>query len=229
MFIKICGITNKADAFAAVEAGADALGFVLWPQSKRYVAVEAAARIVEMLPASIARVAVLVNPSREEVEQLLASGAFNTLQFHGDETSEFCAAWCGQAKVWKAFRVAGSGDIPVADSAIKNAATFLSPLPVIPPMAGYSVVDAVLLDSYSPASRGGTGKTFDWSLAREAKRFGRPVILSGGLTPANVREAVRVAQPDGVDVSSGVEMAPGRKDHEKVREFIRNAKAAITT
>jgi phosphoribosylanthranilate isomerase len=209
MLIKICGITNKADAFAAVEAGADALGFVLWPQSKRYVAVEAAARIVEMLPTSIARVAVLVNPSREEVGQLLATGAFTTLQFHGDETPEFCAAWCGRAKVWKAFRVADAASLA--------------------PIAGYSVVDAVLLDSYSPASRGGTGRTFDWSLVREAKKFGRPVILSGGLTPANAREAVSIAQPDGVDVSSGVEMAPGRKDHEKVREFIRNAKAAITT
>lgn len=209
MMIKICGITNKADAFAAVEAGADALGFVLWPQSKRYVAAEAAARIVEMLPAHIARVAVLVNPSREEVGELLATGAFTTLQFHGDETPEFCAEWRGQAKVWKAFRVADAASLA--------------------PIGGYSVVDAVLLDSYSPASRGGTGKTFDWSLAREAKKFGRPVILSGGLTPANVREAVSIAQPDGVDVSSGVESSPGRKDHEKIREFIRNAKTAITT
>jgi phosphoribosylanthranilate isomerase len=86
-----------------------------------------------------------------------------------------------------------------------------------------------LLDSYSPTSHGGTGKTFDWSLVREAKKLGRPVILSGGLTPANVREAVAAAQPDGVDVSSGVELSPGRKDHERVREFIRNAKSEITT
>lgn len=209
MFIKICGITNEHDAFTAVEAGADALGFVLWPQSRRYVAVEAAARISEMLPSHIARVAVLVNPSHEEIGQLLASGAFTTLQFHGDETPEFCASWRGQAKVWRGFRVADAASLAL--------------------IGGYSVVDAVLLDSYSPASRGGTGKTFDWSLAREAKKFGRPVILSGGLTPANVRDAIRIAQPDGVDVSSGVELSPGRKDHEKIREFIRNAKAAITT
>jgi phosphoribosylanthranilate isomerase len=201
MLVKICGITNKDDALAAVNAGADALGFVLWPQSKRFVAVETAARIAELVPRHVQRVAVLVNPSREEVERLLAAGAFDTLQLHGEETPEFCAQWKGRAKVWKAFRVA-------------NAASLAS-------LAGYSAVDAVLLDSYSPASHGGTGRTFDWSRAREAKKPGRPVILSGGLTPANVREAVAVARPDGVDVSSGVELSPGRKDHEKMREFMR--------
>jgi phosphoribosylanthranilate isomerase len=209
MLIKICGITNEDDALAAVNAGADALGFVLWPHSKRFVTVEAAARITELVPRHVQRVAVLVNPSREEVERLLAAGAFDTLQLHGEETPEFCAQWKGRAKVWKGVRVADAASLA--------------------PLAGYSVVDAVLLDSYSPASHGGTGKTFDWSLVREAKKLGRPVILSGGLTPANVREAVAVARPGGVDVSSGVELSPGRKDHDRVREFIRNAKTAITT
>ena len=106
--------------------------------------------------------------------------------------------------VWKAFRVT-------------NAASLAS-------LAGYSAVDAVLLDSYSSASRGGTGRTFDWSLVGEAKKPGRPVILSGGLTPANVREAVAIARPDGVDVSSGVEISPGRKDHEKIKEFMRECR-----
>jgi phosphoribosylanthranilate isomerase len=209
MLIKICGITNEDDALAAVNAGADMLGFVLWPHSKRFVAVEAAARITELVARHVQRVAVLVNPSREEVERLLAAGAFDTLQLHGEETREFCAQWKGRAKVWKGIRVADAASLA--------------------PLAGYSVVDAVLLDSYSPTSHGGTGKTFDWSLVREAKKLGRPVILSGGLTPANVREAVAAAQPDGVDVSSGVELSPGRKDHERVREFIRNAKSEITT
>lgn len=209
MFTKICGITNEADALAAVEAGVDALGFVLWPQSKRFVTMETAARITELVPHHIQRVAVLVNPSREDVERLLAAGTFDTLQFHGEETPEFCQQWKGSAKIWKAFRVA-------------NAASLAS-------LAGYSVVDAVLLDSYSPASHGGTGKTFDWSLVREAKKAGRPVILSGGLTPANVREAVAEARPDGVDVSSGVELSPGQKDHKRICEFIRNAKIEITT
>jgi phosphoribosylanthranilate isomerase len=209
MLIKICGITNEDDALAAVNAGADMLGFVLWPHSKRFVAVEAAARITELVARHVQRVAVLVNPSREEVERLLAAGAFDTLQLHGEETPEFCAQWKGRAKVWKGIRVADAASLA--------------------PLAGYSVVDAVLLDSYSANSRGGTGQTFDWSLAREAKQFGRPVILSGGLTPSNVREAITVAQPDGVDVSSGVEFSPGRKDHERVREFIRNAKSEITT
>jgi len=209
MLIKICGITNPPDALAAVEAGADALGFVLWPRSQRHISIEAAVRIIQTLPSRIERVAVLVDPSRDEVRLLLAAGAFTTLQFHGDETPAFCAEWRGRAKLWKAFRVADAASV---------AAT-----------AGYSVVDAVLLDGYSPGFRGGTGRPFDWTLVREAKRAGKPVILSGGLTPANVREAVRIAQPDGVDVSSGVERAPGRKDHEKLREFIRHAKAALTT
>ncbi len=208
MLVKICGITNEDDALAAVNASADALGFVLWPQSKRFVAVEAAARIAELVPRHVQRVAVLVNPSREEVERLLAAGAFDTLQLHGEETPEFCAQWQGRAKVWKAFRVA-------------NAAS-------LAPLAGYSVVDAVLLDSYSSTSHGGTGRTFDWSLAREAKKAGRSVILSGGLTPANVREAVAIARPDGVDVSSGVEFSPGRKDHEKMREFMRACRQDVS-
>jgi len=217
MLIKICGITNEDDALAAVSAGADALGFVLWPQSKRFVQVEVAARIGELLPPNVQRVAVLVNPSREEVERLLASGAFTTLQFHGEETPRFCAAWSGRAKVWKAFRVGVAASLRDAMAGFfasrSDATTF-------------SVVDAVLLDSYSANSRGGTGQTFDWSLVREAKRFGRPVILSGGLTPENVREAVTIAQPDGVDVSSGVELSPGRKDHEKMREFVRRVRSA---
>ena len=208
MLIKICGITKEDDALAAVNAGADALGFVLWPQSKRFVAVEAAARIAELVPRHVQRVAVLVNPSREEVERLLAAGAFDTLQLHGEETPEFCARWKGRAKVWKAFRVT-------------NAASLAS-------LAGYSAVDADLLDSYSSASRGGTGRTFDWSLVGEAKKPGRPVILSGGLTPANVREAVAIARPDGVDVSSGVELSPGRKDHGKIKEFMRACRQDVS-
>lgn len=200
MLVKICGITNEDDALAAVNAGADALGFVLWSRSKRYVTVETVARITGRVPCHVRRVAVLVNPSREEVERLLASGALDTLQLHGEETPEFCAQWKGRVKVWKGFRVADAASLA--------------------PLAGYSVVDAVLLDSYSPASHGGTGQTFDWSLVREAKKAGRPVILSGGLTPANVREAVAITRPDGVDVSSGVELSPGRKDHEKIREFM---------
>jgi phosphoribosylanthranilate isomerase len=205
MLVKICGITNEEDAVAAVNAGADALGFVLWPGSKRFVTVEAVARITELVPRHIQRVAVLVNPSLEEVERLLASDALDTLQLHGEEPPAFCAQWKGRAKVWKGFRVADAASLA--------------------PLASYSAVDAVLLDSYSPVSHGGTGRTFDWPLAREAKKSGRPVILSGGLTPANVREAVAVAQPDGVDVSSGVELSPGKKDHGKIREFVQQVRS----
>jgi phosphoribosylanthranilate isomerase len=223
MLVKICGITNEDDALAAVKTGADALGFVLWPRSKRFVPVEVAGRISELLPPNVQRVAVLVNPSREEVERLLASGAFTTLQFHGEETPEFCAAWSGRAKVWKAFRVKGRESRVESREPEARSGSLASPAldSLLSTLSSFSVVDAVLLDSYSANSRGGTGQTFDWSLAREAKQFGRPVILSGGLTPSNVREAITVAQPDGVDVSSGVELSPGRKDHEKMREFVR--------
>ena len=205
MLVKICGITNEDDARAAVKAGADALGFVLWPHSKRFVTLETVVRITQQVPRPVRRVAVLVNPSPEDVERLLASGALDTLQLHGEETPEFCARWKGRAKIWKGFRVADAASLA--------------------PLAGYSVVDAVLLDGYRRVAHGGTGMTFDWARGAEAKKHGRPVILSGGLTPGNVREAVTATRPDGVDVSSGVELSPGKKDHEKIREFVQQVKS----
>lgn len=199
--VKICGITNLEDALAAAEAGADALGFMFYDQSPRAVSIETAAKIAPKLPPTIARVGVFVNPDESFVLAAIARCDLNILQFHGDESSAFCRQF-GVMSL-KAFRIQDS--------------TSLAPL------AGYQA-DAFLLDSYVAGKPGGTGKVFNWDLALEAKQFGKPIFLAGGLTAENVAEAVRHVQPFGVDVSSGVELRPGRKDHAKVKSFIVAAK-----
>ncbi|MEO7298131.1 MAG: phosphoribosylanthranilate isomerase [Verrucomicrobiota bacterium] len=201
--IKICGITNLADATAAVEAGADALGFMFYEESPRAVTVETAAEIVRHLPAWILKVGVFVNPSPDLVMTALGACALNLLQFHGDESPEFCASF-GVMSI-KAFRV-------------KDADSLL-------PMPDYRT-DVFLLDSFVNGKAGGTGEKFNWDLAVQAKKFGKPIFLAGGLTPENVRNAVREVQPFGVDVSSGVESAPGKKDHGKIWEFVQAARNA---
>jgi phosphoribosylanthranilate isomerase len=201
--VKICGITNRADAFASAEAGADALGFVFYDQSPRFVPVETAAELVRQLPPFLVKVGVFVNAPEALVFRAIKECGLNLVQFHGDEPPEYC----GQFGVMsmKAFRLRD------ADS--------LRALPEYP-------TDAWLLDAYSAAKLGGTGEKFNWDLAIEAQTLaaGRPVFLAGGLTPENVVEAIRRVQPYGVDVSSGVEASPGRKDHEKVRAFVKQAK-----
>lgn len=195
--VKICGITNLADALAAVEAGADALGFNFHEKSPRHVSLEAAADISRQLPPFVMRVGVFVNPSEELVSSALASAGLTLLQFHGDETPEFCARF-GLMSM-KAFRIRDAGS--------------LKPIQHYP-------TDAYLLDACSPGARGGTGETFNWDLAVEAQKLGKPIFLAGGLTPENVAAAVRKVRPFGVDVASGVESAPGKKDPPKVRAFI---------
>ena len=204
VIVKICGITNPADGLAAAEAGADALGFMFWSSSPRCVSVEAAAGIARQLPPFVARVGVFVNPTEAEVVRAVSACGLTLLQFHGDEPPEFCRQF-GLMSM-KAFRVRDRAS--------------LDALP-------HCETDAWLLDAFAPDSPGGTGKTFNWDLAVEAKKFGRPIFLAGGLTPENVGDAVRKVQPYGVDVSSGVESAPGRKDHARVKAFIRAAKAAL--
>jgi len=195
--VKICGITSEADALAAVEAGADALGFMFYEASARFIAAREAAAILGALPPFVVRVGVFVNATEERVREVAEECGLDALQFHGDETPEFCARFAG--RVIKAFRVRD-------EESLKG----LSAYPV----------GAWLLDSYVPDQRGGTGALFNWDLALEAKTAGRPVILAGGLTPENVAEAVRRVQPYAVDVSSGVESSPGRKDPAKMRAFI---------
>jgi len=200
--VKICGITNQVDATAATEAGADALGFVFCEQSPRRVSVEAAAEIIRGLPPFLVKVGVFVNAPTDLVYRSIAQCGLNLLQFHGDETPEYCVQF-GLMNM-KAFRIRDQ------DSLLQ--------LPVYH-------TDAWLLDAYVPGTLGGTGQRFDWELAVQARDLGRPIFLAGGLTAENVGEAVRQVRPYAVDVSSGVEAAPGKKDHEKVRAFIREAKA----
>jgi phosphoribosylanthranilate isomerase len=206
VIVKICGITNPPDALAAAEFGADALGFIFYKSSPRNVSLEDAAGIVQSLPPHIVKVGVFVDAPEEEVRKAIAACGLNLLQFHGNESPEYCVQF-GLMSM-KAFR-------------IKDAAS-LEDLPRYP-------TDAWLLDSYVADKAGGTGEKFNWELAREAGTLGKPIFLAGGLNPANVADAVRVAQPYAVDVSSGVEAFPGKKDLEKVKAFIAAAKPALRT
>ena len=201
--VKICGITNEPDARAAVEAGADALGFIFCPASPRCVSLETAGKVSRELPPFIVRVGVFVDAPDELVVAAIRECRLNMLQFHGDEPPEYCLKF-GLMSM-KAFRV-------------KDAAS-LEGVTEYP-------TDAWLLDAFVPDRAGGTGATFNWDLAREAQRHGRPIFLAGGLTPENVAEAVRRVEPYAVDVSSGVEAVPGRKDPVKVRAFIQAARGA---
>ena len=199
--IKICGITNAEDALMAVDAGADALGLMFYEASPRNVSMATAENIIGRLPPFVTKVGVFVNATEEVIRLAIDECGVDALQFHGDETPEFCRKFA--LPVIKAFRMQN------ADS--------LSSLP------RYETA-AWLLDSCVAGQQGGTGATFNWDLAVMAKKFGRPIILAGGLTPENVALAVRQVGPYGVDVSSGVESAPGKKDSKKMRAFIRAAK-----
>ncbi len=201
--VKICGITSVSDALAAAEAGADLIGLMFYERSPRSVSLDRAAEIAAALPPFVARVGVFVNPTEAVVEEAIACCGLNMLQFHGDEPPEFCTRFGVMSM--KAFRIRDAESL----QALPNYAT-----------------DAWLLDAFTPGQLGGTGERFNWNLAVEAGKFGRPILLAGGLTPENVAEAIRCARPFGVDVSSGVESSPGKKDAAKVRAFIAAAKAA---
>lgn len=203
VIVKICGITNPADALAAAEAGADALGFMFYGPSPRHVTIAQAADIIRQLPPFIVKTGVFVNPSEDLVSEAITRCGLNLLQFHGDETLEFCTQF-GLMSM-KAFRIRDAASL----DALKNYPT-----------------DAWLLDAFTPGKHGGTGETFNWDLAVEARKLGRPIFLAGGLTAENVADAIRKVAPYAVDVSSGVEMTPGKKDAEKVRKFVQAAKNA---
>lgn len=202
--VKICGLTNLADALGAVEAGADALGFIFHPPSPRYLQPAVARDIVRRLPPFVARVGVFVDVDADRARDVAREVGLDTLQFHGKETAEYCAGFAGY-RVVKAFRVEG----PAALARLR----------------GYDD-HTWLLDSYVPGVLGGTGQTFNWDLACEAVRLGGRVILAGGLVPENVARAVAAVRPYAVDVSSGVESAPGRKDPVRMREFVAAARGA---
>lgn len=200
--VKICGITNIEDALAAVDFRADALGFVFFQGSPRYISPGDAALIIKKLPPFVTTVGVLVDESPESVGQIIALTGIDVIQLHGDEPPEACLF---SRRVIKAIR-------------IKSLAS-------LDPLVHYQdKVSSFLLDTFSPDSFGGTGQKFNWDIATYAKQFGR-IILSGGLTPDNIVEAVKQVEPYGVDVSSGVELKKGKKDHLKMRLFIERAKA----
>lgn len=200
--VKICGVTCVEDALAAVDAGADALGFMFYPPSPRFLRIDQAAAIARELPPFVSRVGVFVDASPERVQEAIVAAGLDTLQFHGKESPEYCRGFVGR-RIVKAFRMQN----PASLQALEN----------------YRGM-AWLLDSYVAGAFGGTGQTFNWDLACEAVRRGGTVILAGGLTADNVGRAVAAVRPFAVDVSSGVESEPGRKDPAKMREFVRLAR-----
>ena len=201
--VKICGITSIADGLAAAEAGADMIGLMFYDQSPRAITLAQAAEISRALPPFVLRVGVFVNPDEALVTRAIAECGLNLLQFHGDEPSDFCTQF-GVMSL-KALRVRDAESL----AQLENFHT-----------------DAFLLDAYSKSGLGGTGERFNWDLAIEAQQFGKPIFLAGGLTPENVADAVRKVKPFAVDVSSGVESAPGKKDAAKVRAFIQAVRGA---
>ncbi|MDT7687732.1 MAG: phosphoribosylanthranilate isomerase [Acidobacteriota bacterium] len=204
--VKVCGIMNLEDALAAVEAGADLLGFNFYTRSPRYVTPADARSIVERLPEGIEGVGVFVNETGpEEVERIARASGLGAVQLHGDETPEFCRALRGLETI-KALRV--------REGYTAKAAVLYS-------------TDAVLLDAYAPGVWGGTGHTFDWTLARQTREVVPRLFLAGGLTPENVAEAVKVVRPFAVDVCSGVETSPGRKSFQLMRRFVEQAKGGM--
>ena len=204
LLVKICGIRDLHDAECAIDADADALGFIFYPMSPRFLDLEKARHLFHDLPKQIMKVGVFVDEPREFLERYIEELRLDYLQLHGHESSEYCSGL--DADIIKGLRIRDRNDITSA--------------------ADYSVA-FYLLDTFNEKEYGGTGKTFDWQIAIEAKKvLASPIILSGGLNPENVAEAVRVVEPYGVDVSSGVEISPGVKDHMKIREFISRAREA---
>lgn len=199
--VKVCGITNVDDALAALDMGADALGFNFYPPSPRCVTPAGAAEIVARLPSATCTVGVFVNASRQEIESIASQVGFTALQFHGNEDPSFCLSW--PQKIIKAIRVR---DASAAADARRYA------------------VDFILADAYVEEHFGGTGRRIALEHLKGFER--RRLILAGGLTPENVAEAVRTVQPFGVDVASGVEQAPGKKDWTLLRRFITHAHGA---
>lgn len=199
--VKICGITNLEDALMAVEAGADALGFVFFKGSPRFISPEEAATVIRLLPPFVQVVGLFVNEEVATVNSIADRCGIDIVQLHGEETSEYCKGV--KQRVIKAFRV-------------KDAS-------VLEQLGEYQVAGC-LLDAWSAAAPGGTGTVFNWEIAARAVGSHR-IILAGGLTPENVARAVAAVKPYAVDVSSGVEAAPGKKDADLVRLFIRNARS----
>jgi phosphoribosylanthranilate isomerase len=202
MFVKICGMTCLADALHAADQGADAVGFVFWPRSPRYVAPARAAEIIGRLPRHVTAVGVFVNAAIDDVRDVAAQTGIAMVQLHGDEDPSFASA-VGRP-VMKAIGVEHGDEA----------------------LDGWPGDTMFLVDAVDPVQRGGTGMRVDWPRAAHIARR-RRIVLAGGLTDANVAEAVSTVRPFGVDVSSGVEDAPGVKNHDKVARFLAGARSAF--
>jgi phosphoribosylanthranilate isomerase len=198
--VKICGLTRAHDVQAAVAAGADALGFVFAPASRRVLEADAARQLAGQVPAFVARVGLFMDQDADEVRRIVERVPLNLLQFHGQEEAAYCRSF-GLPYI-KAVAMGSDSSVAGADEVYADAC-------------------GLLLDSHRLGQSGGTGQTFDWA---EIPALGLPLILAGGLTPANVRQAVRQVRPWAVDVSSGVEDAPGVKNADSMRTFIKEAK-----
>ena len=202
--IKICGITNKEDAITASKLGVDMLGFVFYKKSKRYVEAKIVRDIANELPPYIAKVGIFVYENKDKVIEIAEDCLLDILQFHGDEDPDYCRSFKGSYKVIKAFRLKDK-------SSLKG-------------INDYDV-DFYMLDTYSTAAKGGTGKSFDLKIIEDFE-FLKPVILSGGLTPENVAQVIQRFPPYGVDASSGVEASPGKKDPDLMKKFVEKVRKA---
>ena len=199
----MCGLTNVEDANASANLGVDFIGFV-FAESPRHIKKEEAKKIIGELPGAVKKAGVFVNEERGIVEDIANFCGLDVLQFHGEEAPDYCLHFMEQKEVFKAFRLKDKDDII--------------------PIQSYRV-SAYLLDTFVEGLYGGTGKTFNWELAVEVKKFDCPIVLSGGLNAKNVGEVIRKVHPEIVDVSSGVEAVPGKKDPENLREFVENVRA----
>jgi phosphoribosylanthranilate isomerase len=201
---KICGITNLSDAQAAAIHGASAIGFIFYEKSSRAISIEDAKFISRHLSNDISKVGVFVNHDKAFIEEAIRSVSLNIIQLHGDETPGFCNQF--DVPVFKAVRIKNEASLSVMDQ--YNVAGFL-------------------LDTFSNKQYGGTGETFDWSLLNE--QIDTPIILSGGLNPDNILDAIDSVNPAAIDVNSGVELSPGKKDHQKINLLFENLKNTNTS
>ncbi|RKY07250.1 MAG: phosphoribosylanthranilate isomerase [Planctomycetota bacterium] len=199
--VKICGITNLQDAKAAVDMGADLLGFNFYPKSPRYLTVEKAIEIIDQIPTFVDTAGIFVNPTIEEIKEITDHGFLNWIQLHGDETPKFCETlkWF-HVKTIKAIRVKSAEDIARIEQ---------------------FGADAILLDAFNSKLYGGTGETFNWDLIGDINT--RRIFLAGGINHENAADAVRLGVY-GIDACSGIESSPGKKDHKKMRQLFENIK-----
>ena len=203
--VKICGITNKKDAQAAVRLGADAVGFVFYKKSPRYILPEVVRSIIKDLPNNIKKIGVFVNAREKSIRRIAKLCKLDMIQFHGNESPRFCERF-KDYKIIKAFRIKEKNDLK----------RVLKYKPF-----------AFLFDTFIKSKAGGTGKNFNWRLVKHLEGTNRPIFLSGGLNEKNIQEAMQIVRPEWVDVSSSVEISPGKKDHQKVKKFVKIAKSIV--